>query len=367
MSKKRLATTVLSLLTSYCFAQQWTGSTDVNNGISRNGDINVSGLGIGRYRNPLSGDTDPYTIYSIDGQEHDLTFYGSNSATLNLRLYDGALKFGPDALPTTILFNDGRSSFGGNMEIKGSLFMGGQSATRWNNSISSYVVESNHFYGHTSTDQIWIGELNPTMIRGSLGIGTNFTPWAKLHLMGDNGDANTGIFRLDGNSGGASLRFGIHTNYAWIQSHNGSPLSINDIGNNTFINAQSGNVGIGTRNPDQKLTVNGKIKAEEVSVVVDVPADYVFDQHYAIQPLDSVERFVLENHHLPNMPSASEIKANGWNVAEMGNKMLEKIEELTLYVIELKKANMAMRAELDALSEPHSKSTRRNRSVRHRP
>lgn len=66
--------------------------------------------------------------------------------------------------------------------------------------------------------------------------------------------------------------------------------------------SNSGNVGIGTVNPDQRLTVNGKIKAEEVQVVVDVPADYVFDEDYSLKPLEEVEEFIKENKHLPGYP-----------------------------------------------------------------
>lgn len=111
----------------------------------------------------------------------------------------------------------------------------------------------------------------------------------------------------------------------------------------------SGNVGIGTTNPDFKLTVNGKIKAEEVQVVVDVPADYVFDESYDLKPLEEVEQFIKENKHLPGVPNADALKANGWQVGEMNNKLLEKVEELTLYLIELKKENEALKARLDRL------------------
>jgi hypothetical protein len=101
----------------------------------------------------------------------------------------------------------------------------------------------------------------------------------------------------------------------------------------------TGNVGIGTTTADYKLTVNGKIKAEEVQVVVDVPADYVFEENYQLKPLEEVEKFVKENKHLPGVPDAQTLINNGWQVGEMNNKLLEKVEELTLYMIELKKEN----------------------------
>lgn len=111
----------------------------------------------------------------------------------------------------------------------------------------------------------------------------------------------------------------------------------------------NGNVGIGALNPDYRLTVNGKIKAEEVQVVVDVPADYVFEKDYSLMPLPEVEKFVTENKHLPGMPNAQSLITNGWQVGEMNNKLLEKVEELTLYLIEMKKENEAIKQELNAL------------------
>jgi len=114
---------------------------------------------------------------------------------------------------------------------------------------------------------------------------------------------------------------------------------------------ENGNVGIGTTNPDQRLTVNGKIKAEEIQVVVDVPADYVFNEGYELKPLEEIEQFIRENKHLPGVPNAETLKANGWQVGEMNNKLLEKVEELTLYLIALKKENEALKERIEKLEE----------------
>lgn len=109
----------------------------------------------------------------------------------------------------------------------------------------------------------------------------------------------------------------------------------------------SGNVSIGTINPDQKLTVKGKIHAEEVIVDLAVPADYVFAKDYPLMPLHKVEQYIKNNSHLPDVPSATEIKDKGLSMGEMQNKLLQKIEELTLYVIELKKENADLRHTFD--------------------
>ena len=104
---------------------------------------------------------------------------------------------------------------------------------------------------------------------------------------------------------------------------------------NSFFNG--GSVGIGTTSPDQKLTVKGKIHAEEVIVDLAVPADYVFSKDYSLMPLHKVEQYVKTNSHLPDVPSATEIKDKGLSMGEMQNKLLQKIEELTLYAIEQNK------------------------------
>lgn len=101
------------------------------------------------------------------------------------------------------------------------------------------------------------------------------------------------------------------------------------------IKGESGNVGIGTVNPDEKLTVNGTIKAKEVKVTAKGWADYVFNDNYKLKSLAETKVFINKNKHLPNIPSAKEVEKNGIDVADMQVKMLEKIEELTLHCIAL--------------------------------
>ena len=66
-------------------------------------------------------------------------------------------------------------------------------------------------------------------------------------------------------------------------------------------------------------------------------ADYVFKPEYKLMPLSELEAFIQKNGHLPNLPTEAEVMENGVNLAEMNVKLLEKVEELTLYVIELEK------------------------------
>jgi hypothetical protein len=101
-----------------------------------------------------------------------------------------------------------------------------------------------------------------------------------------------------------------------------------------------GNVGIGTTNPDQKLTVNGTVHATRVKVETTVPGpDYVFEKDYALPSLEQIKSYIDENKHLPEVPSAKDMEAKGIDVGEMNMLLLKKVEELTLYVIQLEKRN----------------------------
>ena len=112
-----------------------------------------------------------------------------------------------------------------------------------------------------------------------------------------------------------------------------------------------GKIGIGTTKPDSLLTVNGAIHAREVVVDLKVPADFVFGKDYSLMPLQKVEKYVQTNNHLPDLPSASEIKQQGLNVGEIQNKLLQKIEELTLYAIEQNKQITQQNQKIEKLEE----------------
>nr|WP_297162611.1 hypothetical protein [uncultured Dysgonomonas sp.] len=102
---------------------------------------------------------------------------------------------------------------------------------------------------------------------------------------------------------------------------------------NFFVVLNNGRVGIGTEDPTEKLDVRGTISATEVKVQVLTGADHVFNTNYDLKPLSEVKAFVEENKHLPEIPSEKHMQENGLNVNEFQIKLLQKIEELTLYVI----------------------------------
>lgn len=102
---------------------------------------------------------------------------------------------------------------------------------------------------------------------------------------------------------------------------------------------QNGDIGIGTATPNAKLAVNGNIRAKEIKVENNNWPDYVFIKDYQLPTLQETEKHIKEKGHLPGIPSAEEVKANGIDLGEMNAKLLQKIEELTLHLIKMEKQN----------------------------
>ncbi len=101
----------------------------------------------------------------------------------------------------------------------------------------------------------------------------------------------------------------------------------------------NGKIGVGVVNPTNALEVNGTIKAREVMVTSQGWADYVFDTDYDLKSLTDVDAYIRDFNHLPGLPSADDLASEGIPVSLMFELQMKKIEELTLYVIELSKKN----------------------------
>lgn len=107
-------------------------------------------------------------------------------------------------------------------------------------------------------------------------------------------------------------------------------------------------LGIGTSNPQYHLDVMGTIRAKEI-LVETTGADFVFADNYHLRPLSEVKTFIAENKHLPEIQSAQEMQENGVSVSELQTRLLQKIEELTLYLIQQEETIQELRQEVELL------------------
>ncbi|RDC58445.1 hypothetical protein DU508_00100 [Pedobacter chinensis] len=98
-----------------------------------------------------------------------------------------------------------------------------------------------------------------------------------------------------------------------------------------------GNVGIGTSTPNEKLSVNGRIRAKEIKVETANFPDYVFEEDYQLSSLADLEKYIQTHKHLPEIPTAKQVETEGLAIGEMNKLLLKKVEELTLYLIRQEK------------------------------
>ncbi|MFZ1678474.1 MAG: hypothetical protein WAT91_14435 [Saprospiraceae bacterium] len=170
---------------------------------------------------------------------------------------------------------------------------------------------------------------------GNVGIGTG-SPSAKLQVVG------RGVFS---NNGQALAIDGVDPHMAFYQSgvyrsfieQTGTTLFLGVNGGKMHLDASQIAIGdvYNTANT-YKLAVSGKVICEELKVELHTSwPDYVFGNNYDLLPLAELKSFIATNNHLPNIPKASEVENNGFEVGEMNRKLLEKVEELTLYIINL--------------------------------
>jgi len=185
---------------------------------------------------------------------------------------------------------------------------------------------------------------------------TGYSAWNQpqfaLINYGDRGDlwvkatngVMTGAFRVVSASAGNLTLGDIHDNNL---ADNGGVLTVYDKlkdNANIFygnVIVPTGRMAIGTNNidPNYTLAVKGNIHATQVNVDTDTWPDYVFEKGYKFHSLPDIEKYIKQNGHLPDMPSANEVKLNGIDLGDTNARLLKKIEELTLYLIDLKKEN----------------------------
>jgi hypothetical protein len=214
------------------------------------------------------------------------------------------------------------------------------------------------------------GDLNAGNVGiGSFGLGSGgaITPTSKLHVQYGNIQITNSQTAPDITKTGLTLgslgtSIAAATDYSWIQSSHG-PLLLNPSSGNTLTTQTNNYVAIGyLTNPSlaptvgvgYNLLVAGKIMCEELKIKIKSSPnwpDYVFASDYKLMTIDSLQSYIIQNSHLPNVPSAKEVEENGIMAGEMNGILLKKVEELTLYMIEQNKTSSTQAEQIELLKK----------------
>ncbi|MEI6765701.1 MAG: hypothetical protein WCM76_08675 [Bacteroidota bacterium] len=186
---------------------------------------------------------------------------------------------------------------------------------------------------------------NGLLVSGNAGIGTT-APTEKLDLVGNMRINDSDIYLRvgsDHNHGlgwyGSTKAFGTHVvDGPVLYGYTSGVLGITFPQNKEILKWDS-----------DFVRINAKVKALEFTAQTDVWSDYVFADDFKPMPLAELEKYLSANKHLPEIPSECEVIENGLNLGEMQNLQMKKIEELTLYIIELNKKNEALQKKVEAL------------------
>ena len=180
-------------------------------------------------------------------------------------------------------------------------------------------------------------------VNGTVGIGAS-VPLARLHTNGSiyssatrtnsifSGSIGINNANFIGSEGYWALRTATNNSFNLDVRNSASPIAALTV-------LQNGYIGVGTTSPDAKLTGAGNIHSREVKVTVNAGADFVFNDDYEPISLTELEKFIRDKRHLPEVPSAEEMERGGLELGAMNILLLKKIEEMTLYVLYLKKEN----------------------------
>ncbi len=189
---------------------------------------------------------------------------------------------------------------------------------------------------------------------GEIGMGTA-SPTASLHILRTNGTAQVLVEEASTTEGGRTL-LSLKNNGPVIYSF----IDTSADGDEWRVQTQPSNLRIRNNTDDVNFAfqTNGdlSIPGNFISngMTLNVP-DYVFEDDYKLMPLDELESFIAERRHLPNVPSAKEVKSSGLNMTVMQMKLLEKVEELTLYNLQQEKKIRELQARLDKMDNKSEK------------
>lgn len=315
-----------------------------------------------------NGGVFPWGTTAANVSVRPLYGWENGNTRLMTMMSNGSLGIGTDS-PTALLHTVGNVRHENLPNDTNPAFMLG---TDTNGNVSEYPVPNG---GINSDDRDWLqpnntfsNDINDIIYtNGSIGINVQ-NPSANVHINGtlrleDLPNATNPIFMLGTDTNGNVAEYPVPTvdgseigDNDWLKADNTTSLSIDD---NVYTN---GKVGINTNSfpltigeediSFYNLFVTGGILTEEVRIaLVEDWADYVFRDDYKLPTLQQVENHIKEKGHLINIPSENEVREDGIELSEMNRLLLEKIEELTLYVIELNKKIELQQKQLDKLKK----------------
>lgn len=274
------------------------------------------------------------SIYSTTYRYGNVAIGGTSPATrLHLRHTSGSNLFGTSAFGGLHL-----EQTGGNDRFVGIT----TDATSYPNTTQGGILlQGGGSYGtkiHFLTTDSYAAGMKQRMVidhQGKVGIGTN-SPETNLHIRAVPSQPQ---LRLSDSQGSWDF---------WA----GNNLHIREGETDRFYIKKGGGIGIGTTQIPAgfKLVVDGKMICEEVRVEMSQNwPDYVFDKSYDLMPLDELANHIKTKNHLPGIPSAAEVAEEGVEIGEMQRKMMEKIEELTLYMLQQQETIEEQQKAIEAL------------------
>ncbi|WP_053327699.1 DUF4200 domain-containing protein [Chryseobacterium gallinarum] len=244
-------------------------------------------------------------------------------------------------------------------------------AQSWNTTGNTGTNPAINFIGTTDGQPLILKANNKASIRilptGNVRIGlgdTDINPLSNLRVY-NTGDSllevasSVGLFQIA--KSGCNGCFGGMTGDTVLRNLGKShtiilamPNNVNDGG--SYVGIQDGTNGTWVKFFNNAIAkIDGKVYAKEVEVKANVWADYVFRENYQLRTLEEIEKYIAEKGHLPDIPPAQEVMENGINIAQMDAKLLEKIEELTLYSIQQNKEIKKLQEENKTLKSQSEK------------
>lgn len=323
-----------------------SGNSTLNGAVTANNGLNVN-AGLAKFNGPVSMNSTLITTGA--------TTFNSTMTVVGKTTLAGGLSV-TGATTTSALTASSLTSTGAT-NLKSTLAVTGKATLSGALSVAGATTLKTTTTGALTASSLTVS--GATTLNGSfIAKGTSNTFYNGLQV-----NTGTGIYnsiRLKADNGWALISAYGYSNY--------DPMAF--LGSK--YNFRNGNVGIGVENPTAKLHVAGKIlctgeievadlnsnsikvnslNAKDIQMEMHGAADYVFEDNYNLKSLSEVESYVNEHKHLPGMPSAAEMDANGVSVSKMSNLLLEKVEELTLHMIQLEKENAALKARVESLSK----------------